>query len=246
MKFIHYFNFRTLLALVISQAATYIAITNDLSFHLDLLLFGICIVFPLHFSMQSAFKRRDRALEYFSLFKGGSMSLYYSFQIAEDLPPEKKKEATRFLKSMVDQLMQQLEHRISGYNNLQQKLNEIFSFIETYRDEISKRNTLRMIRYLRDVTESSAYLLSLVNHRTMAGLRFYSIFFIIIFPMVQAPIMLSLLQEIMPVWLIYIFLGTTSFILVTLNNFQTMIEYPFDKNGMDSIAIRDFSLDIPA
>lgn len=76
MKFIHYFNFRTLLALVISQAATYIAITNDLSFHLDLLLFGICIVFPLHFSMQSAFKRRDRALEYFSLFKGGSMSLY--------------------------------------------------------------------------------------------------------------------------------------------------------------------------
>lgn len=80
----------------------------------------------------------------------------------------------------------------------------------------------------------------------MAGLRFYSIFFIIIFPMVQAPIMLSLLQEIMPVWLIYIFLGTTSFILVTLNNFQTMIEYPFDKNGMDSIAIRDFSLDIPA
>ena len=94
MKLLNYFNVRTFLALAISQLAAYTVIAYDIKFHLDLLLFGLCIVFPLHFSMQSAFKRRDRALEYFSLFKGGSMALHYSFQIAEDLPAEKKKQAT--------------------------------------------------------------------------------------------------------------------------------------------------------
>src|SRR5688572_21462503 len=118
MKFIYYFNVRTFFALVISQVAAFIAISYDLKFHLDLLLFGLCIVFPLHFSMQSAFKRRDRALEYFSLFKSGSMALHYSFQIEEDLPLEKKKKATGLLNEMVNQLMQQLEYRIVSYAGL--------------------------------------------------------------------------------------------------------------------------------
>lgn len=246
MKLLYYFNVRTFLALVISQVAAFLAISNGLKFHLDLLLFGLCIVLPLHFSMQSAYKRRDRALEYFSLFKGGSMALHYSFQIAEDLPIEKKKRSTLLLKDIVNQLMEQLEFRNAGYNSLQQKINELFAFIETHREEISKRNTLRMIRYLRDVTESSVYLLSLVSHRTIAGLRFYSAFFIIIFPLIQAPIVFYHLDSIMPDWAIYVLLGITSLILVTLNNFQTMIEYPFDSNGMDNIAIKEFSLDIPA
>ncbi len=246
MKLIYYFNVRTFLALAISQAAAFLVTSYDIKFHLDLLLFGLCIVFPLHFSMQAAFKRRDRALEYFSLFKGGAMALHYSFQIAEELPHEKKKNATGLLKGVASQLMQQLEYRIAGYNSLQQKLNELFAFIETNREEISKRNTLRMVRYLRDVTESSVYLLSLVKHRTMAGMRFYSAFFIIILPLVQAPIVWYHLGAIIPVWLIYVFLGTTSLILVTLNNFQTMIEYPFDAKGMDNIAIKDFSLDVTA
>jgi hypothetical protein len=246
MKLIYYFNVRTFLAVAISQVAAFLVTSFDIKFHLDLLLFGLCIVFPLHFSMQAAFKRRDRALEFFSLFKGGAMALYYSFQIAEKLPSEKKKNATGLLTDITNQLMEQLEHRTSSYSSLQQKLNVLFAFIETNREEISKRNSLRMIRYLRDVTESSVYLLSLVKHRTMIGLRFYSVFFIIIFPLVQAPIVWYNLEPLLPVWLIYVFLGTTSLILVTLNNFQTMIEYPFDAKGMDNIAIKDFSLDVPA
>ncbi|HEU5290426.1 MAG TPA: hypothetical protein VFU05_07290 [Cyclobacteriaceae bacterium] len=246
MKLLYYFNVRTFLAIGISQVAAFVAISYGIKFHLDLLLFGICIVFPLHFSMQSAFKRRDRALEYFSLFKGGAMALHYSFQIAEDLPTEKKKQSTILLKNVVNQLLQQLEYRIAGYGNLQGILNELFAFVETNREEISKRNALRIVRYLRDVTESSVYLLSLVGHRTMAGVRFYSTFFIIIFPAVQAPIVLYNLDGVLSPVLIHVLLGFTSLVLVTLNNFQTMIEYPFDSKGMDNIAIKDFSLDIPA
>ena len=246
MKILNYFNVRTFLALVNSQIAAFLAIHFQVKFNLDLLLFSLCVVFPLHFSMQAAFKRRERALEYFGLFKGGSMALYYSFQVSEGLLTEKKKEANSLLKGMAAQLIHQLENRISGYEPLQRKLNQMFSFIESNREEISKRNVLRMVRYLKDVTESSVYLLSLVSHRTMVGLRFYSIFFIIIFPLVQAPILLYRLESIVPEWAIYVLLALSSLILVTLNNFQTMIEYPFDSKGIDNIHVRDFTPDIVA
>ena len=244
MKILNFFNLRTFLAVVISQVAAFLAIHFQIKFHLDLLLFGLCVVFPLHFSMQAAFKRRDKALEYFSLFKGASMALHYSFQIAEDLLAEKKMEARRLLKAVAAQLIEQLENRTLGYEPVQKKLNEVFAFIEINREEISKRNVLRTIRYLKDVTESSVYLISLVRHRTMIGLRFYTILFIIIFPLVQAPIVLFRLDGIVPAWGIYIFLALTSVILVTLSNFQTLIEYPFDSKGADNIHLRDFTPDI--
>jgi len=244
MKVLNFFNLRTFLAIVISQVAAFLAIHFHLKVHLDLLLFGLCVVFPLHFSMQAAFKRRDKALEYFSLFKGASMALHYSFQISEDLLAEKKTEARRLLKGVAAQLIGQLENRTLGYEPVQRRLDDMFAFIENNREEISKRNVLRTIRYLKDVTESSVYLISLIRHRTMIGLRFYTILFIIIFPLVQAPIVLFRLDGIVPDWGIYIFLALTSTILVTLSNFQTLIEYPFDKKGADNIHVRDFMPDI--
>src|SRR6188768_1478674 len=210
MKILNFINVRTFLALIISQVAAFLVIHFQIKFHLDLLLFGLCVVFPLHFSMQAAFKRRDRALEYFSLFKAGSMAMHYSFQVSEDLAIEKKQQAASLLKIVVTQLFDQLEDRRAGFARVQQKLDEVFLFIQNNHEEISKRNVLRMIRYLKDVTESSTFLISLVNHRTMVGLRFYTIFFIVIFPMIQAPIVLHRLDGIVPYWLIHLFLGLTS------------------------------------
>jgi len=246
MRVLNYFNLRTFLTLTISQIAAFLAIHFQIKFHLDLLLFSLCVVFPLHFSMQAAFKRRDKALEYFSLFKAGAMSLHYSFRISDDLSAEKKQEANGMLKGIFAQLAGQLENRNAAYAPLQRKLNELFLFIEMHREEISKRNTLRMVRYLKDVTDSSAYLISLVSHRTMAGLRFYGILFIVIFPLIQAPIVLYRLESIVPLWGIYVFLALSSLILVTLSNFQLLIEYPFDKKGMDNINLQEFSLDTDA
>ncbi|MFZ2905596.1 MAG: hypothetical protein WAZ98_05285 [Cyclobacteriaceae bacterium] len=244
MKVFNYFNVRTFLALAISQVAAFLAITYHVKFSFNILLFGIAVVFPLHFSIQAAFKRRDKALEYFGLFKGGAMALHYSFQVSEDLSTEGKQEARGLLKKMTDQLFSQLENKVKGYRTFQQFLDNIFIFIEKNKEEISTRNKLRMIRYMRDVVESSAYLLSLVNHRTMAGMRFYGIFFTLIFPLIQAPIVLNHVELLIPTWGYYLLMAFTNVILVTITNFQSMIEYPFDRKGMDNIQVQDFKLDI--
>jgi len=244
MKILNYFNLRTFLALVVSQLATFFAIQHNIKFHADLLLFGLCVVFPLHFSLQAAFKRRDKALEYFSLFKAGSLALNYTFQMSEDLASEKKDSIRTLINNMGTTLINQLENRMPGYKLMHQKLDEVFVFMEANREDISKRNALRMVRYMKDVSESSAYLVSLVTHRTMLGLRFYSIFFIIILPLVQAPLFLFRFESIIPAWGIHLSLAFTTLALVTLNNFQTLIEYPFDPKGIDNVKVREFSVEV--
>jgi len=244
MKILNYFNLRTFLALVVSQLATYLAIKYNIKFHADLLLFGLCVVFPLHFSLQAAFKRREKALEYFSLFKAGSLALNYTFQMCEDLASEKKIAIRGILNNLGTTLINQLEGNVPGYKLMHQKLDEVFAFMEANREDISKRNALRMVRYIKDISESSSYLVSLVTHRTMLGLRFYSIFFIIVLPLVQAPLFLFRFESIIPAWGIHLSLAFTALTLVTLNNFQTLIEYPFDPKGIDNVKVREFSVDV--
>ncbi|MBL7857573.1 MAG: hypothetical protein JNM57_07780 [Cyclobacteriaceae bacterium] len=244
MKFINLFNVRTFSVLLISLVATFFVIRFQIKVNTDPVLFSLAIAFPLAFSIQAAFKRRDRALEYFSLFEAGVVALHNSFRISEDLPPDKKQEIGKTLVVLVHQLFHQLEHRETGYSAIQGAADNILEFIERNRDNISKRNILRIIRYLRDITESSAYLISLVTHRTMAGLRFYVVFFIFIFPLVQAPMMNYRFGSSIPSWGIYCLVAFTSLILITLSNFQTLIEYPFDRRGIDNIQLHTFTPNI--
>jgi hypothetical protein len=244
MKVLNFFNIRTLIVLAISQLAVFLTIKYGLKLNLSLLLFSLAIGFPLGFSIQAAFKRRDKALEYFSLFKGGITSLYYCFFINEDLKGDQQKEIKGILTAMVEQLMFQLENHVIDYEPFHKKANELFIFCNRNREDISGRSMQRIIRFFRDVSLSSTYLISLVRHRTMAGLRFYAVAFIAIFPLVQAPLLYFHLDNQIPHWAFYIFVALSSLLLITLSNFQTAIEYPFDAEGVDNIHIRDFKMNL--
>lgn len=243
MKILSYFNLRTFLAIAISQLAAFLTLHFQIKLHLDLLLFGLCVVFPLHFSLQAAFKRREKALEYFSFFKGRCLAAHYTFELSKDLADDRKLFARNLLRELGAQLMTQLENRISGFRSIQQKIDALMAFTQDNREEISSRSVIRLIRYLSDVSDSASYLISLVSHRTMLGMRFYGIFFGLILPFVQAPLLLHRLDGVIPVWAFHLMLALTSLILVTLLNFQQMIEYPFDPRGVDNINIREFSLE---
>jgi len=244
MKALNYFNVRTFLAIAISQVATFLAIYFHLTLSHNILLFSLAIVFPLHFSLQASFKRREKALEYLSLFKAGSMAVHYSFQVSEDLADDKKGEARAIIKSLFAGLAGQLEGYQPGFAPMQMRLNEVMAFIERNRESISNRNVLRIIRYLKDITDSATYLISLVSHRTMHGIRFYATLFILLFPFVQAPIVLHILGAHVPEWVLYGIAAVSSVVIITLDNFQKLIEYPFNPKGPDNIRVREFDFDI--
>ena len=244
MKALNYFNVRTFFAIAISQLATFLAIQFKLELSHNILLFSLAIVFPLHFSLQAAFKRREKALEYFSLFKAGAMAVHYSFQVSEELADDKKLEVKTLVKNMVSTLAEQLEGFKPGFATMQLRINEVMTFAEKNREAISKRNVLRVIRYMKDVTDSATYLTSLVSHRTMHGIRFYATLFILLFPFIQAPIVMHTLGSRVPEWTLYLIAAMGSVVVITLDNFQKLIEYPFDPRGLDNIKVREFDLDI--
>jgi hypothetical protein len=243
MKALNYFNLRTFLTLAASQFATWLTLHYGLKIQINLLLFGLFLAFPLHFALQAAFKRREKALEYFSNFKGSLLAIHYSFQSADDLPPEGKQKGRDLLKSTALQLVQQLELRVAGYKDFQAKMDEVFAFILLNKEQIGGRTIKRIVRYMMDTAESSTFLISLVSHRTVAGMRLYMTIFIFLVPFIQAPLTFYRLDEMLPIWGYYLFMAITSFTLVTLSNFQVMIEYPFDPRGVDNVRMREFLLE---
>jgi len=243
MKALNYFNLRTFLSLAASQLATWLTLHYGLKLHINLLLFGLFLGFPLHFALQAAFKRREKALEYFSAFKGSLLAIHYCFQSAGDLTLEGKTRGRDVLRNTALHLVQQLERRIPGYKDFQVKLDEVFAFVLQNREEIGGRTIKRIIRHMADTAETSAFLISLVTHRTIAGVRLYMAIFIFLLPFIQAPLTFYRLDEVLPVWGYYVFMATTSLLLVTLSNFQVMLEYPFDPKGLDNINVREFLLE---
>ena len=58
-KYTSALNIRTVISLIISVIATWIAYKYQLSFNLDLTLISIAVVFPLVFTLGSAFQERE-------------------------------------------------------------------------------------------------------------------------------------------------------------------------------------------
>ena len=83
-------NIRTLGILLIGLAACFFAIHYQIKIHQNMVLFGLIISFPLVFSLQSAFKRRERALEYLAVFKAGCLAVEESFRMSKKLSNPKK------------------------------------------------------------------------------------------------------------------------------------------------------------
>lgn len=207
-------------------------------------MFSLAIAFPLGFSIQSAFKRREKALEYLSLFKSGLLALHYSFRTVKKLSSEKKNEIRNILVNASDKLLHQIQSSNGDMNHFQSELDKIYDFIEQNREAINARVLSRVVRYTEDVADGSAYLLSLVIHRTMTGLRTYAIIFITLFSAFHGPLLFYKFESLFPYWAIYLNCALSSLLLATLYNFQQLIEYPFDQKGSDDIKLAGFKLNI--
>jgi len=244
MIYLSYINIRTFIVLILSMLSCFLTIQYHLKIHFNIVLFGLAIAFPLATAIQTAFKRREKALEYLSLFKSGMLVIHYSFQSSKKLEAEKKLEIAKVLNNAADKLLNQLRISNGDMVHFQEEADKIMIFMQQNREAISARILTRVIRYLKDALDGAAYLLSLTRHRTMKGLRFYSIFFIGLFTILHAPILVDQIDQQLPEWAIYPLSAFSSLILVTLYNFQEQIEYPFDQKGADDIKLDDFKLNI--
>src|SRR5690606_128024 len=71
-------NYKTIIITVLSVISTYVCYRLGLTAKFPDMLVGVAIVFPVVFSIGSAYNRRESALQRFSDFKGHSIAIYYA------------------------------------------------------------------------------------------------------------------------------------------------------------------------
>lgn len=232
----------TLIILAISVVSCYIAIRYRLKIHHNMMLFGLIISFPLVFALQSAFKRRDRALEYLSKFSSGLISISEAFQQTPKMSRHNRQAIQTIIIDLETNFFNYLQFAKDDPVKVISSFGQISSFIIIDRDEVDDRLKFRVGRYMQDVYDSVHYLIGIKTHGTMVGTRFLSYVLITIFPIIQAQILLDAVGVQFPEWTIYFASFFTSIILGGLLLIQQQLEDPFDQDGLDDIQFDKFSI----
>jgi hypothetical protein len=209
--------------------------------YMDFLIFGLLIAFPITLTTKEAFKRRERAIQYLSLFKSTLQSVYYAV-INSKLEYREKE----FFKNMAIDLTSSLIGYLKTNNPGEASLvhaasDKIACFVMRNKKALKGSLPDKILFYFFRVNNSIEFLVATKRHKTPRGLhtvvKVAIYLFVIFYPA-------SLLHQTGPdESLTYLFISSVlkSIFLISLLNVQEMLEDPFNQLGSDDIRMEDFA-----
>ncbi len=259
--YISVINYRTLIAVLLAFIATWVSYQYKLIYNLDLTLISVAVVFPLVFTLGSAFQRREKALEHLGRAKGALAAIKYSFSFARRVSEEDKQGIYEEINNVKTELIQFLYSDSDDKELLNNAIGKIQGFIIAQRENMGRSLALRVYRLMRDVIMGVENTIAIKVHRTPYSIRAYCKLFIYVFPFFYAPTLIKNIQyaqmdietifftpspphgEEHLTWIIYGLNMVISFFLITLYNVQEQIENPFDQHGIDDIILKNYEID---
>ena len=234
-------NKKTLYALLISLIVLFLSYQFSITYNIDLTLISIAIIFPLVFTIRGAFRRREKALEHLSLFRG-SLKTVENIVRGSKLEESDIKRSldliTKCSKGLIDYLSDVVPTTKSHDDNIE----ELYSFLLSKRDVIGGGTLQKVSRFLKDTYDSADNLVGIHTHRTPISLKAYCLIFVYIFPVIYTPTIINKIGIENPPYLTYFIVILSQFILISLYNIQDQMEYPFDKEGIDDIDLDLFKV----
>lgn len=240
-------NYKTFIVTILAVVSTWLCDYYRIIADFPLTLVAIAIVFPVVFSIDSAYKRRERALALLGDFKAHVVAIYHASRdwvgADEVFRNEIKGQLIEVYgsiraffvstKSVEHEAEKMIYQRISELSNLAQK----FRVHGLQVGEVS-----RVSQYISKIMVAMENLKVILHYRTPVTLRAYSKVFIYSFPIIYGPYFVSVSEHYSP-GLQYAMPIIFSFILVSLDNIQGHLENPFDQIGEDDIKfdVEDFT-----
>ncbi|MBT1703179.1 hypothetical protein [Chryseosolibacter indicus] len=236
-------NYKTLIITALAVISTYICFHLGLTADFPDMLVGVAIVFPVVFSIGSAYNRRESALQRFSDFKGHAIAIYYASRDWPTIKENDLKERVKFLVNGMTILMREMfksNHRAEWQEN-EKKIYSYFSQLSTLTMQmrnygVQSGEVSRLSQYVSKMIIAFDNLKIIHTYRTPVTLRAYSKVFIYIFPIIYGPYFANTFHD-FSAHLEYVMPVLYSFILVSLDNIQDHLEHPFDEVGEDDIRI---------
>jgi hypothetical protein len=236
-------NYKTLIVTTLSLVSTFLCIQYNFTAKFPDMLVGVAIVFPVVFSIGSAYTRRETALQRLSDFKGHAIAIYFAFR---DWPTEGEKGLTNRYRILITEMFVLLremlmvshhEHWSKNEKTMYDKFSELSSMtIQLRAGGVQSGEISRVSQYVSKMIIAFDNIKVIHNYRTPITLRAYSKVFIYVFPIVYGPYFASEHME-YSMHLEYAMPVLYSFILVSLDNIQDHLENPFDEVGEDDIRI---------
>lgn len=233
-------NYKTFLVTLMAVIATWVCKYYEVYADFPLTLIGVALVFPVVFSIDSAYKRRENALAQLGDFKNHLMSLYLASK--DWITPEQKgfqQELRTEIISTYGALRNLFTNKERDVVVLENELFEKVARLSTLCQDFRKYGLQvgemsRVSQYISKISGSIESMKVVLHYRTPVTLRAYSTVFMYSFPLLYAPYFAYTSQE-YHYGLEYMMPVLYSFVLISLDNIQNHLENPFDQIGEDDI-----------
>jgi hypothetical protein len=236
-------NYKTLVVTALSVVSTWLCYNYHLIAKFPDMLVGVAIVFPVVFSIGSAYNRRETALQKLSDFKGHAVAIYFAARDWGGTPDSNIHVRVRDLVHEMFVLMRDM-FKVNGkarWLEYEKIMYAKFSQLSLLAQElraigVQTSETSRFNQYVSKMIIAFDNMKIYHAYRTPVTLRAYSKVFLYVFPIVYGPYFASTVQD-YSASLEYVMPVLYSFILVSLDNIQDHLENPFDEIGEDDIII---------
>jgi predicted membrane chloride channel (bestrophin family) len=244
--FFSVFDHQTIIVTLLAVGSTFTCQYFGLLADIPTGLIGLAVVFPIVFSINAAYKRREEALKHFGIFKGHAVALYYAHR--DWVPGEGGSESdhAKSVRKNVEELFPAVRDDLKSGGKDDKKFRTVFLIFsrmskshESMRDAKVPANEIsRANQYMSKMMIAYECMRNIATYRTPVSLRAYSRVFLNTFPVAFGPYFayLSSKSEAFPA-VGYVVAVLYSLVLVTLDNIQEDLEDPFDEVGTDDIRL---------
>ena len=238
-KYNFIFSVHTPIITVISFLSSYISLHFHLELFIDFLIVGVIIAFPISFTMREAFRRREKALEYLSLFKASLQSVFYCFENS-DLDGDRKSEIRSIITNTSAELIRYLSDKGGNISSIQEASARIYSFIRDNGENLKKSFSVKILLFMFRTNESIAFLSATKRHPTPWAIRSIILLAVYSFAIFYPASLLSRTGFQVALWYVFMMTFVKAFIFICIYNVQNFLVDPFNQHGADGVKLDDF------
>ncbi|MBX7112072.1 MAG: bestrophin family protein [Dehalococcoidia bacterium] len=229
------------LVAALAVAGTYACRRAGLIVDLPADLVGIAVIFPVVFSIASAYTRREEALRSFAAIKADAASLYYAHRDWTAAGRDLRDNGAILVEELLEAIGAYFGAPPEGQRLALERVYAAFSAISaSYRGlldaGVSRSEISRLGAYLRELMTEFEAMRNFAHYRTPITLRSFSRFFLTIFPLLFTPYF-ALVGYPEHLAIGYVFAFTYGVVLVGLDNVQEELENPYDGLGPDDLRL---------
>jgi predicted membrane chloride channel (bestrophin family) len=239
--FVKIIDHHTFIVTGLAVLSTYLSRRLGLVAELPIDLIGLAVVFPLVFSINSAYRMREDALQAFASLKGSAIALFYAHR-----DWGKDKNGSQRARKLIDELLHVLsehlredisEGRDAHIGRIFELYSEISSSIEKLRKRgASSEDIARANQHLKNIMIDVERMNNIARYRTPVSLRAFTRVFLNLLPILFGPHFAFIDYPDYPL-IGYVIAGMYGFVLVSLDNVQDHLENPFDGIGVDDLKL---------